>query len=266
MPLGMGHTLEWVKRAAWQVTPPILTRAIHQLRRRAEAVELVESRRRIAADEYVNWLCMAVGGWLSPGDGNLAAFDHAIRHMPAGGSVVEIGSFLGLSTNIIAYLLIKYAREHPLFTADPWMFEGTEHPLSGYFDGSTAAYRHYAKEVFKMNTVLFSGTRMPFTIETTSNQFFERWNTGARAQDVFGRTAALGGGISFAYVDGAHTYEAARADFLSVDRHLLPGGFVLFDDTADHSPFESRRIIPEVERTRSYQLVFKTPHYFFRKA
>lgn len=228
-------------------------------------MDLIDARRRIESDEYVNWLCMALGGWLRPGHGNLAAFDHAIRHMPAGGAVVEVGSFLGLSTNIIAYLLIKYARENPFFTAEPWMFEETEKPLSGYFDGSTEAYRRYAKEVFKMNTVLFSASRKPFTVESTSDEFFKTWGAGGEARDVFGRTVKLGGRISFAYIDGAHTYEAAHSDFFNVDRQLLRGGYVLLDDTSDDVPFESKRVIGEVKQNPSYELVFRTPHYFFRK-
>jgi hypothetical protein len=102
-------------------------------------------------------------------------------------------------------------------------------------------------------------------VEATSDRFFALWAAGADAEDVFGRTARLGGAISFAYVDGAHTYEAARSDFANVDRHLVPGGYLLLDDTADGGPFESRRVIGDVTRHGSYELVFKTPHYFFRK-
>jgi len=262
----MKRLLESARSVARQLTPPVLAQFVRRLGQTPESSELVESRRRVDADEYVNWLCMVVGGWLSPGAGNLAAFDHAIRHMPAGGAVVEIGSFLGLSTNILAYLLIKYARPNTLFTADPWTFEGTDKPLSGYFDGSTDAYRRYAKDVFKLNASLFSANRLPFTVEAPSDRFFELWDAGAHAEDVFGRTTRLGGGISFAYIDGAHTYEAARADFFNVDRHLLPGGYVLLDDTSDECPFDSRRVIPEILQHPVYRLVFKTPHYFFRKS
>jgi hypothetical protein len=254
-----------LRGAAWHVTPPIVARAIGRLRSAADPVELVESRSRVASDEYVTWLCVVVGGWLSPASGNLAAFDHAIRHMPPGGAVVEIGSFLGLSTNILAYLLIKYARPHPFFTAEPWMFEGVERRFSDYFDAGTDAYRRYAKEIFKLNAALFSPGRMPFTIEATSDGFFDLWKAGAEAQDVFGRPTRLGGGISFAYIDGAHAYDAVRADFFHVDRELLPGGYVLLDDTSDDSPFESRHIVSAIRQDPAYELVFKTPHYFFRK-
>lgn len=260
----MSSVMAAIRGAASQVTPPILTRAIRRFRSVSEPATLIESRSRIASDEYVNWLCAVVGGWLFPGDGNLAAFDHAVRHMPVGGAVIEVGSFLGLSTNIIAYLLIKYSRPNVFFTAEPWIFEGTEKPFGGYFDASTETYRRYVKEVFKKNVALFSPSHVPFTVETTSNRFFDAWDVGAEIQDVFERTTRLGGGISFAYIDGAHTHEAVRADFFNVDRHLLPGGYILLDDTSDLSQFECRRIVADIDRN-SYDLVFKTPHYFFRK-
>ncbi len=227
--------------------------------------EFRESDLNVRSDEYISWLCTVVGGWLDPSHGNLRAFDYAVRHMPSDGAVIEIGSFLGLSTNIITYLTIKYHRDNPVFTCDPWVFEGTEKPIGGYFDASSDAYRRYAQEVFRMNTALFSERRMPYTIQTYSNRFFELWRLGSTAKDVFGRSITLGGSISFAYIDGAHTYDAALGDFRGVDQHLSPGGFILFDDSADDGAFEVPRVMAEVKQNPAYELVFKTPHYFFRK-
>lgn len=253
------------KKVVTGITPPLIrafiSKIIHPL-----SIKFHESDRNVRSDEYIQWLCRIVGGWLTPDNGNLRAFDYAVQHMPAGGAIVEIGSFLGLSTNIITYLTIKYHRDNPFFTCDPWVFEGTDKPVGGYFDGSSEAYRRYAKEVFKMNIALFSEGRKPYTIEVYSNQFFEFWRFRAIREDVFGRPVTLGGPISFAYIDGAHTYDAAKGDFLGVDQHLLPGGFILFDDSADDGGFpEVTRVATEVKLNPSYELMFKTPHYFFRR-
>jgi len=224
--------------------------------------EAQESDQNIRSDEYIRWLCWVLGGWLRPESGNLRAFDCAVRHMPAGGALIEIGSFLGLSTNIIAYLTIKYNRDNPFFTCDPWAFEGTEQKVGGYFDGSTKAYRDYAKQVFIMNANLYSADKKPYTIEAYSTRFFELWSHKAVAEDVLGRSVP----VSFAYIDGNHTYEATKEDFQGVDRHLLSGGFVLFDDSADNSGHEgATRAALEVMQRPDYELVFKTPNYFFRK-
>ena len=179
--------------------------------------------------------------------------------------MLEIGSFLGLSTNIIAYLAIKYHRDNPFFTCDPWIFEGTDKPVGGYFDAGSEAFRGYVKRVFVESAALFSGKRKPYSIEAPSDQFLELWHVGSTTEDVFGRPVTLGGPISFAYIDGAHTYHAAKGDFLGVDEHLLPGGFMLFDDSADDSGWEVTRVIVEVKQNPSYELVFTTPNYLFRK-
>jgi hypothetical protein len=229
------------------------------------STEFQQGDSNVRADEYIKWLCWVCGGFISPESGNLRAFDHAVRHMPENGSIVEIGSFLGLSTNIIAYLVDKYKRDNPFFACDPWKFEDTDKPIGGYFDASHEAFREYAKKIFILNVELFSGTRKPFAIEGFSDEFFESWRLNSMVEDVFGRLVTLGGPISFAYIDGAHSYTAAKGDFLGVDRNLTPGGFVLFDDSADGSKWEVTRVVQEVEQNISYELVFKSPNYFFRK-
>src|SRR5262245_28880189 len=64
-------------------------------------------RRDATPDEYVRWLCFANAGMLDPG--NLYCIEHAIKNLPSGAPVVEIGSFCGLSTNLIAHLLALQA-------------------------------------------------------------------------------------------------------------------------------------------------------------
>jgi len=219
----------------------------------------------IESDEYIRWICQIQGGWLNVGHGNIADFNYAITYMPDEGAIIEIGSFLGLSTNIIAYLAIKNNRMNPFFSCDPWSFEGTEELIGGYFDASRTDYREYAKQLFKMNVELFSGDKKPYAIESFSERFLEIWDSEGTVQDIFDRTVNLGGAISFAYIDGAHTYEAAKADFLGIDRHLLSGGFILFDDSGDDSPFECKKVVSEVIANPSYELVSKSPNYFFRK-
>jgi len=237
-----------------------------QQREPRTAHRLFDQCRDVHGDAYIQWLCRVVGGWLAPNDGNLRAFDYAVRSMPPEGAMIEIGSFVGLSTNILAYLALKHGRDNPFFSCDPWIFEGAEEPIGGYFDAGSPAYRRYAKDVFRLNVELFSESRKPYAMEASSAQFWELWRLGAARRDVFGREVTLGGPISFAYIDGAHTYEASRSDFLGVDRHLLPGGFLLFDDSDDGGCFpDVTRVAREVAQQPSYEVVFKTPHYFFRK-
>jgi hypothetical protein len=220
--------------------------------------------RERGTDEYVRWLCSVQGGWLTPG--NVRAFDRAVREMPDGGAIVEIGSFLGLSTNILVYLAIKHQRRHPVYSCDPWCFEAAEEPIGGFFDAGSPAFRDYARQVFVLNASTFCGERKPFTVEARSDRFLELWARSADAEDVFGRTVRLGGPVSFAYVDGAHAYDVVRADVAALDPQLMPGGFLFLDDSAEGAGFQGvTRVARETQRNPAYELVFESPNHLFRK-
>ena len=53
--------------------------------------------------EFGNWLRFANAGMLS--DGNIDSFEYAIKNLPSESPLIEIGSFCGLSTNIINFYL-----------------------------------------------------------------------------------------------------------------------------------------------------------------
>jgi hypothetical protein len=230
-----------------------------------EAVLLEQYRRGLAADAYVDWLVRMIGGWLEPGHGNLVSFLYAAQHLPVTGAVIEVGSFLGASTNILAYLLHRHAGRRPLFNCDPWCFEGTEEPIGGVFDAARPEWRAYARDGFLRNTRLFSAPHLPHSFELGSDEFFALWRRGAETEDLFGRRVALGGPIAFAYVDGNHSYEQARKDVDNVRADLVPGGLLLLDDSADNSPFECRHVVGEL-LAQGFTAVWKNPNYLLRAA
>jgi hypothetical protein len=82
---------------------------------------------------------------------------------------------------------------------------------------------------------------------------------------VLGRNVQLGGAISFCYIDGNHAYEYAKRDFENCHNFLEPGGFILFDDSADGSGWDVCNVVSEVQRSGRYELVIKNPNYLFRK-
>ncbi len=217
------------------------------------------------SSEYINWLTFANPGMLDRG--NIDCMDYAIRHLPGGAPIVEIGSFCGLSTNVLAYLKEKHNVRNALITCDRWIFEGAENggPLG---DSSTVThddYRSFVRESFLRNVRMFSRADLPFTIELFSDEFFDAWAGNSRRRDVFGREVTLGGPMGFCYIDGNHTYDFARRDFENCDRYLEPGGFLLFDDSADDSEWGVRRVVREVAGSGRYRLVAKKPNYFFQK-
>ena len=214
-------------------------------------------------DEYLTWLRFANAGMLNPG--NVYAMKYAIENLPTNDPIVEIGSFCGLSTNVLSYFLRKYQRKNIIFCSDKWIFEGSEEGVNlGLSDISHAEYKPYVKETFMRNINFFSPNR-PRPIELFSDEFFQKWKEQKEVIDVFNQSIILGGNISFSYIDGNHTYEFAKRDFENVNQHLVPGGFILFDDSSDSDPFGLTKLMREIKQRSDYSLVMKNPNYLFQK-
>lgn len=215
-------------------------------------------------DDYVAYLSFANAGMLNKG--NLLCFDYVMSHLPSNNPMVEIGVFAGLSTNLIAYYKRKHGVTNRLFNCDRWQFEGAE-------DGGPIAdshvtheeYRSFVRDTYLRNVRQFSKDDLPATVELLSHEFFAAWEERRWITDLFGRPAQLGGFISFCFIDGDHHYEAAKRDFQNADRFLEPGGFILFDDSADGSAWEVTRVIDEVKRRPNYQVITRNPNYLVQK-
>lgn len=197
--------------------------------------------------------------------GNIYAMKYAIDHLPGDEPVIEIGSFSGLSANVISYFLRKYHRTNKMFCSGKWIFEGAERGVYlGDRDILHSDYRTYVMENFKRNIDMFSPNK-PYPIEMFSDDFFLKWAENAHMTYIFGRTVQLGGRISFSYIDGNHTYDYTKRDFENVDRYLVPGGFILFDDSSDIDQFGLTRLMQEIRKDSRYRLIMKNPNYSFQK-
>ena len=222
-------------------------------------------RKSIPHDETLAWIRFLNPGMLD--QGNVWQFDRAIKEMPPKGAVVEIGSFCGLSLNHITHLMEKHSRRNPVFSVDAWNFEGfslSEKVFAGTHIES-GPYRELVMETFTRNLLLFSGTRLPHHIRLDSDHFFDAWQNGRELPDHFGRSVRLGGPIAFAYIDGDHSYEQSWRDFENIDRHLVPGGFIVFDDSADWTDWGSHHAAKKAARLPNYELIGRTPNYCIRK-
>ena len=214
-------------------------------------------------DEYLNWLRFANAGMLDPG--NVYAMKHVIKNLPTRDPIIEIGSFCGLSTNVLSYFLRKEKRENIFFCSDKWIFEGSENTtFLGLSDISSRDYKSFVKNTFIRNINFFSPNR-PHPIELFSDEFFEKWENKSEVIDVFNQSIKLGGYISFCYIDGNHSYDFAKRDFENVNQYLVPGGFILFDDSSDSNPFGLTKLMKEIKQRSDYSLVMKNPNYLFQK-
>jgi len=215
-------------------------------------------------DEYVNWLCFANAGMLDRG--NLYLIDFALSRIGNASPLVEIGSFCGLSANVLTYYKRKHGLKNRVITCDRWDFEigdGDREHVAGS-PVLHADYKRFVRESYLRNTDLFSAGDLPFTVEATSDEFFGQWRRGEAVLDIRGRTLQLGGPISFCYIDGNHTYENTKRDFLNCSAFLEPGGFILFDDSTNEM-FGVGKLMPEVVNSGQYTLVATNPNHLFQK-
>jgi Methyltransferase domain len=226
------------------------------MRRQRRGLVQYESR-------YLNWMSFATAGMFHPGHRHL--IDLAVLNLPTEDPVLEIGSFCGLSTNVIAYFLAKHGRRNAFFATDPWVFEGETETLpdsSIPFDD----YRALVREQFDRNVRFWSADRLPHAIPMASDEFFERWGWGETVEDVFRHKTLLGGPLAFCFIDGAHERGQVERDFRHVDELLVRGGFILFDDSDEFGAFPQ---VHEVMRAAlaegRYELVAANPHHLLRK-
>jgi Methyltransferase domain len=228
--------------------------------------------RRLEGDDFIKRLPSAVVGAAMLHEGNPYLFDWAIRNMPEQGAVVEIGSYGGLSTNLLVHMMRKHRRNASFFTCDAWVYEGFHDITNGatpWMDGNTNVSRvdfmAHIKASYIQVTRLFSNDQLPYTIHTRSDIFLEQWASEASCSDVFGRMATLGGPIAFAYLDGDHSLQTVQMEFEAINKYLLPGGFILLDDSGRGMPFGSVQVADAILQRDDYQLVARNPNVLVQK-
>ena len=146
-----------------------------------------------------------VEGWLTADQAQLLAA--AAAACPTDGEIVEIGSFQGLSTIVLA----RHAPEGAAIVAiDP-------HAGNDRGPGEIDGYRAKA-----------AADRLAFerNLATAGVRHRVR-HVDARSSEAHG---AVHGEIDMLYIDGAHRYPAARADIRDWGRRVADGGTLLVHD------------------------------------
>jgi hypothetical protein len=204
-------------------------------------------------------------------EGNIYLMDYAVRHMPPGGYVLEIGSWGGLSTNLLLHLMKKYNRQEEFLGCDPWWYSYQEGRageavfIDGREDISRKEFMEYIRQSFINSVSLFNKSNFPYTFQMTSDDFFAQMDKKAILTDVFGRNIVADKAISFCYIDGNHTYDFVKRDFENVDHYLIDNGLILFDDSMDGDQFGSTHFMKEIKQNPSYTVIAKNPNYLIQK-
>lgn len=219
------------------------------------------------ADPFTHRLAQLVPGMQQRG--NLALIRRAIKEMPNEGVVLEIGCFAGRSSCSLTYFLDQEERPHRLVACDPWdyKFKGLLDAPLGTSTVTGATWGEHAAHIYREHVAFFCAHRLPHTFRLSSDDLFAQWAVGP-LMDVFGRTVTLTGSIAFAFIDGNHDYAHVSADIRNTDALLLPGGFMLLDDSACLTGAVGvRRAVAEWASIRksTYEIVARAPNLLLRK-
>lgn len=234
--------------------------------------KIIKPNKIVYQDDFIKRLRSLVIGEGMLHEENIFQMEYAITNMPQNGNVIEIGIYGGLSTNVILHLLKKHNKTNKLYNVDAWIYEGfkdytgfLEECIDGRPDLNRNDYSLYLKNQYINGIKFLSADSLPNTIHSTSDDFFIAWNLKQKATDVFGRDIVLGGPISFAYIDGGHSYVQAKKDYLNVMKNLLKGGLILFDDSVLSSNYGSAKLVKELLSEKALKLVDSRLNHLFIK-
>lgn len=231
----------------------------------------IKAKKVLEQDLFLKRIRSGVIGESMLSDHNIALIDYAIRKMPQEGVVLEIGSYAGLSTNVILHLLNKHSQMHRMYCVDAWRYEGYEDNklsyetefIDGRDDVLRTDYTVYIQNAFRSAVKLFHATRMPYAYHQNSAAFFANWNK-KEMTDVFGRNMMPEGKIAFCYIDGDHSYSSAKEDYENTIKHMLPDGYILLDDTEAHLKFGSVRLRKEIMKDTRVNIISSQKNLLIR--
>ncbi len=154
-----------------------------------------DHRRLAECPTHQGMIDLGIEGWLLPADAlklyELARF--------AGGDMLELGSYRGLSTSLLAKAVVNSGRRDAIYSVDlsPEAIVGSRATLKGRPGADQVSF-----------------------LETDGDSAINRF---AKARKRFG----------FAFVDHSHRYEHVQSACVLIPQVLKPGAFVLFHDYND---------------------------------
>jgi len=215
--------------------------------------------------QQIETVANTIPGW-TPIDQLFALYTLSVASAPVGGDIIEIGSWCGRSAAILALA----ARATPgtrvvaidLFPAkDDW----TENP-DGSFSfkvklpqvGEIGGYQEQTvwKEPFERDIApIYAKYNSVYDVFVESmqkhglNDLVEAHRGDARVISSMPQLKAR-----LAFIDGDHSYDAVCSDIEQVEKALLPGGWICFDDAFSHYDGVNRAIQDKVINSGRYEL------------
>ena len=143
-----------------------------------------------------------------------------------GGAIVEIGSFKGKSTVMLARVAMHYGLG-PVVAIDPHNFNNVELEEHRTVPGASS-YQEFLDHLRAAGVADRVEVHRAYSSEVAAG-----WNRP----------------IGFLWIDGDHSYQGARTDFDGFIPHLLPGGVVAFHDALHEFAGPIRVFVEDVLRS-----------------
>jgi len=161
------------------------------------------------------------------GEAKMLAVIEAMRHAPAG-DVVEIGSWWGRSAALLVWLARRY-EVGKVLCVDPWTSTDLVQGEAMVDAAGEAVDMDEALRIFEINLAPLAGRELNY-MRARSDQAARLYAAGLTARtEAFGETC-YEGRIAFLHIDGNHAEPEAARDCDLWAPHVVPGGWICFDD------------------------------------
>lgn len=224
-----------------------------------------ETSRTTPVVDQIRALVADIPGW-TPEDQLFAIYMLAITTSHLEGDICEIGSWCGRSTSILALAASRSSRSvvHAvdLFPDKSDWFENPDGTFSFRVKLGDKTFGAYSDQTV---------WKEPF--ERDIRAMYEKF--GDRLEDIFcanierkglrgvvkhyrglisSFAESFSGKLRLVFVDGDHSYEAVSNDIETVERYLVPGGWIAFDDAFSSYDGVNRAIQDRIINSGKYEL------------
>ncbi|HVY02085.1 MAG TPA: class I SAM-dependent methyltransferase [Caulobacterales bacterium] len=156
----------------------------------------------------------------------LAVID-TMRCCPAG-DIVEIGSWWGKSAALFVWLARRYEIGSVL-CLDPWRTEALAQG-NALLDRSSRNFdMDEALRIFELNLAPLAEGKLNY-IRGPAHESAKLYKPGLVIETAAFGATRYAGAIALLHIDGNHAYEHAAQDERDWAKHVVPGGWIVFDD------------------------------------
>jgi hypothetical protein len=161
------------------------------------------------------------------GEEKMVAVMEALRHAPTG-DVVEIGSWWGRSAALFVWLARHYGIGQVL-CVDPWRDDALAQGEPMVDAASAGLDAQEALRIFEINLAPLAQGALNY-IRSSSREAAAQFAPGLSVTtEAFGATS-YAGRIAVLHIDGNHAEPEVAADCALWTPHVVPGGWIIFDD------------------------------------